>query len=148
MTRRSTISLGVLLDLPAEATWAAVTDWPSQSDWVMGTTVRNTAKDGAGVGGGFEAFTGIRRIGVLDPMVITEWEPPRRVTVQHMGSVVKGIGIFEVFVLPGGRSRFVWSEELELPLGSVGRLGWPLLRPVFALGVRRSLAKFKRSVEA
>jgi hypothetical protein len=37
---------------------------------------------------------------------------------------------------------FVWSEELELPLGALGRLGWPLVRPLFLAGVRRSLDRF------
>lgn len=148
MTRRSSISVDVLLDLSHEDAWTAVTDWPSQSDWVFATTVRNTANGGVGVGGGLEAFSGFGRIGVLDTMVITEWEPPRRVVVEHTGSVVRGIGVFEVFALPGGRSRFVWSEELELPLGVVGRSSWPLVRPFFALGVGRSLQKFKRLAEA
>jgi hypothetical protein len=132
MTVRSSITVDVVVSVPSETTWAAVTDWPSQSDWVMATTVRNTTNNGVGVGGGFEAFTGFGRFGVMDPMVITEWEPPHRVVVQHCGSVVRGIGIFEVFALPGARSRFVWSEELELPLGSLGRAAWPLVRPVFA----------------
>jgi hypothetical protein len=37
---------------------------------------------------------------------------------------------------------FVWSEQLELPLGAVGRLGWPVVRPLFLAGVRRSLDRF------
>ena len=48
----------------------------------------------------------------------------------------------------GGGSRFVWREDLELPLGLLGRLGWPLVRPVFAFGVQLSLRRFGRWVEA
>jgi hypothetical protein len=54
----------------------------------------------------------------------------------------------EVVALPGGRSRFVWSEELDLPLGVVGRFGWPVARPLFLAGVRRSLRAFARWVES
>ena len=43
---------------------------------------------------------------------------------------------------------FVWREDLELPLGALGRLGWPLVRPVFAYGVQLSLRRFARWVEA
>ena len=50
--------------------------------------------------------------------------------------------------LPGDRSRFVWSEDLDLPLGIVGRIGWPVVRPAFRVGVRRSLQKFGRLVES
>jgi carbon monoxide dehydrogenase subunit G len=142
------IAVDVVVDAPPEAVWAAVTDWPRQSEWMLGTKVWSTEQDGVGVGGGIEAFTGVGRVGFLDTMVITEWDPPRRCVVQHTGRVVKGLGIFEVVALPEGRSRFVWAEELEVPLGIVGKAGWPLVKPGFAWGVRRSLNKLARDVEA
>ncbi len=146
--RPATVTVDVMVDAPVEAVWAAVVDWERQSDWMLGTTVRGTTNDGVGLGGGIEAYTGVGPVGFLDTMVITEWEPPYRCTVLHTGKVVRGRGIFEVFALPAGRSRFVWSEELDLPLGRLGRLGWPLAKPALAAGVRRSLVKLARSVEA
>jgi len=80
--------------------------------------------------------------------VITEWEPPSRCTVQHTGRVVRGIGVFEVFALPSSRSRFVWSEQLRLPLGPLGRAGWPVARPLLVAGVRASLTRLARALEA
>lgn len=142
------IAVDVVIDAPPEAVWSAVTDWPRQSEWMLGTVVRSTDLDGVGVGGGLEAFTGVGRLGFLDTMVITEWDPPRRCVVLHTGKVVKGLGIFEVVALPGGRSRFVWAEELDVPLGILGKAGWPIVRPGFAWGVRRSLQKLARDVEA
>ena len=44
-------------------------------------------------------------------------------------------------------ATFVWSESLELPFGLVGRLGWPVAKPVFALGVRQALRRFARFAE-
>jgi len=114
---------------------------------VLGTTVRATEQGGVGVGGGLEAFTGVGRIGFLDTMVITAWQPPYRCEVLHTGRVVRGTGVFAVEVLPGGGSRFTWEETLELPLGILGRLGWPLVRPLFAAGLRASLRRFAASVE-
>jgi uncharacterized protein YndB with AHSA1/START domain len=143
---RGHIAVDVLVDAGVEQVWAAVTDWPAQSDWMLGTRVWATEQDGRGVGGGVAAFTGAGRLGFLDTMVITRWEPPFRCDVRHTGRVVRGTGTFEVVALPEGRSRFVWSEDLDLPLGPVGRLGWPLVRPAFALGVRRSLEKLARSL--
>ena len=142
------IAVDVVIDAPPEAVWSAVTDWPRQSEWMLGTVVRSTDLDGVGVGGGLEAFTGVGRLGFLDTMVITEWDPPRRCVVLHTGKVVKGLGIFEVVALPGGRSRFVWAEELDVPLGILGKAGWPIVRPGFAWGVGRSLQKLARDVEA
>lgn len=143
----ATIAVDVMVDAPPQLVWEAVTDWPRQSEWMLGTSVRATDLGGVGVGGGLEAFTGVGRAGFLDTMVIIEWNPPRRCVVRHTGAVVKGLGIFEVLALPGDRSRFVWAEELELPLGVMGRIGWPLVRPGFAWGVRRSLQKLARAVE-
>jgi Polyketide cyclase / dehydrase and lipid transport len=141
------IAVDVMVDAPPQLVWDAITDWPRQSEWMLGTTVRATDLGGVGVGGGIEAFTGVGKVGFLDTMVITEWDPPRRCVVRHTGAVVKGLGIFEVVALPGNRSRFVWAEELDLPLGTLGRVGWPIVRPGFAWGVRRSLGKLARDIE-
>jgi len=138
-----TLTLTVDVAAPVEDTWRAAVDWERQGEWVLATTVRGTAQ---AVGEGLEAFTGIGRIGFLDTMEITAWEPPHRCAVLHTGRVVRGTGLFEVQEREGG-SRFVWQETLELPLGVVGRMGWPLVRPLFAAGVRRSLTKFARMVE-
>ena len=146
--RPVSVAVDVQIDAPAEAVWAAVVDWDRQSSWMLGTTVRGTTNGGVGLGGGVEAYTGVGPLGFLDTMVITEWEPPSRCTVQHTGRVVRGTGVFEVFALPAGRSRFVWSEQLDLPLGRLGRLGWPLAKPALVAGVRASLTKLARVVEA
>lgn len=140
------IVLSVDVEASPEQTWAAVTDWDGQGSWMLGTRVRGTAQGGQGVGGGIEGFTGIGPFGVLDTMTITGWDPPRRCVVQHTGRLVRGSGAFEVEALPGGRSRFVWSEWLDLPLGFVGQVGFLLVRPLFAAGVRLSLRRFARWV--
>jgi hypothetical protein len=142
------IAVDVIVDAPVEPVWAAVVDWARQSEWVLGTTVRPTTNGGTGLGGGIEAFTGVGRLGFRDPMVIIEWEPPHRCTVKHIGRVVRGYGVFEVFALPADRSRFVWSERLELPLGLAGRLGWPVVKPALAAGARASLNKLASAIEA
>jgi len=143
----ASLVLTVDVDAPVEQTWAGATDWAGQGQWMLGTSVRPTAQDGQGVGGGIEAFTGLGRLGFLDRMEITLWDPPRRCHVRHLGRVVRGTGAFEVEPRGEGRSVFVWREDLELPLGVLGRLGWPLVRPAFAYGVQLSLRRFARWVE-
>ncbi|WP_308253018.1 hypothetical protein [Pseudonocardia sp. ICBG601] len=53
----------------------------------------------------------------------------------HTGTVIRGDGVFVVVELGPARSRFLWTELLDLPLGALGRFGWPLVRPAFRAGV-------------
>lgn len=146
------LSVSVLVHAPAQAVWDATTDWERQSQWMLGTTVRGTANGGKGVGGGIEAWTGIGPIGFLDTMVITAWEPPHRCLVEHTGRLLKGTGAFEVLENPddpgdpAGSSILTWVEDVVLPLGLLGRLGWPLMRPAIRLGVAHSLGKLAAAV--
>jgi hypothetical protein len=144
----ATLVLRVPVAAPAASTFAGAVDWDGQGEWMLGTRVRGTAQGGVGVGGGIEAFTGLGPLGFLDTMVIEEWDPPRRCHVRHTGRLVRGTGTFAVEERGPAASVFVWREDLDLPLGALGRLGWPLVRPLFAAGVRLSLRRFARWVEA
>jgi hypothetical protein len=137
------IKLDVLIKAPAELVWNRITDWPAQSAWMLGTKVSG---DGNSVGGEIAAFTGIGPIGFLDTMKITKWEPPFRCDVLHTGRVVKGTGSFQVEAIDSSLSRFIWIEDLDLPLGLVGKLGFKLVRPFFIYGVQSSLNKFAKLV--
>ncbi|MEX5718008.1 SRPBCC family protein [Geodermatophilus maliterrae] len=144
----------VTVEAPPERVWAALTDWPSQGAWMLATDVETVSGPAQGVGGRLAARTGVplpwrrgRHLGVLDTMVVTEWDPPRRVVVQHTGRIVRGPGIFEV--RPSGEhTEFVWTERLHLPFGLLGTLGWPLARPFVVVGVRLSLRRFARFARA
>jgi uncharacterized protein YndB with AHSA1/START domain len=141
------LTVGVDVDAPAQRVWDALVDWESQGEWMLGTQVRATAQDGRGVGGRISARTAVGPVGFTDPMTIVEWDPPRLCTVRHDGRVVRGAGIFRVIDLGGGRSHFLWTEELDLPFGALGRVGWVLARPVARAGVVLSLRRFARHVQ-
>lgn len=138
------------VDVPASAgtTWLALTDWTRQREWLLGTQVHVVAGNGRSVGSRILAFTGLGGVGFTDEMEIVAWEPPVRCTVRHLGKLVNGSGTF--YVQAGGEtsSTFVWSEQLELPLGLVGKLGWSALRPAFVLGLRSSLHRFAAFAES
>lgn len=141
------IELEVEINAPAQKVWDGITNWETQSQWMMGTKVWPVDGDGTGVGGKIEAFTGVWRIGFLDTMEITGWQPPNRCDVNHTGRVVKGTGTFEVVSTSDTTSKFIWSEDLDLPLGALGKFGFILVKPGFVFGVRKSLEKFARQVE-
>jgi len=139
------------VDAPPERVWAALTDWARQGEWMLATDVRPVGGAAQEVGGRIEARTGVpvpggRHVGVLDSMLITRWDPPLRVEVRHTGRVVRGTGVFEIRPR-GAVSTFAWTERLDLPLGALGRAGWPLVRPAMRAGVRLSLRRFARFAE-
>ncbi|MQA10453.1 MAG: SRPBCC family protein [Pseudonocardiaceae bacterium] len=131
---------------PAERTWQELTDWASQGEWMLATDVRVCAGDGASEGSRIAAFTGFGPLAVTDTMEITEWRPPARCAVAHIGDVVRGVGVFEVHQLAAGDSECVWTERLELPFGMFGRAGWLAVGPMFRGGLRLSLHRFAARV--
>ncbi len=141
------LSLDVLVNAPPESVFDAFTQWSEQGEWMTGTRVEVRRGDGQSPHSEIAGWTGLGPLGFSDTMTITRWEPPYRVDVEHTGSVVRGTGTMQVLALPDGRSRLVWSEGLELPLGAVGRAGWPLAKPAFMAGAKRSLRKFASLVE-
>jgi len=142
------VVLSVDVAAPAGTTWLALTDWTRQGEWMLGTDVRIVEGNGRSVGSKLAAFTGYSGIGFTDTMEITTWEPPLRCGVAHQGKLVKGTGMFQVHAVGPNRSTFTWAEYLTLPFGIVGKLGWPVARPVFTVGLRRSLRNFARFAES
>ncbi len=142
MNQTVRINAEIEVKAPPDTVFAAATDWDRQGEWMLGTTVRVRHGDGHSVGSELEAVTGIAGIGVADRMQITVWDAPSRCEMQHLGRMVRGIGIF--VVRPRGRdaATFEWIEQLELPWGVLGRMGWPLVSPLFGWGLRFSLDRF------
>jgi len=140
MTVRVEASIELVTD-PGSA-FAAVVDLPSQEKWIIATKLYAIEGEVSipQVGSRMAAFTGLAGIGFLDTMVVTEYDPPWRWVTQHEGKFVQGVGIFEVEPSLRG-CRFTWAEELDLPFGIIGRLGWPLVKPFARLGLRASLRR-------
>ena len=132
---------------PVPTVFAAATDWEGQGGWIPLTTVRVVAGDGHSAGSIVEAVTGRGMLAVTDTFEITRWDPPHAVDVLHIGPVVRGPGAFSFEPRPDGRTRFTWIEWLHLPLGVLGRLGWPVVRPGFAGGLRAAQRRLARAVE-
>lgn len=123
-----------------EQVWAAATDWSRQGEWMLGTSVHVVSGDG-GPGTTLAAFTGLRGVGFLDTMEIIEMRRPLCCRVRHTGGLVSGEGGFRVIGhCQADESTFVWWEDLSAPTGT-GAL-WPVVRPAFSWGLRRSLDRF------
>jgi len=139
------------VDAPPERVWTLITDWERQGDWMLATDVRTVGDEAQRLHGRLAARTGLRlpgrrRLGVLDTMIITKWDPPRLVEVQHTGRFVRGPGTFEVHPRPGG-CTVVCTETWYLPYGYLGVAGWAVLRPLVIWGLRRSLDRLAALAE-
>lgn len=145
------IEIAVDVNQSASKVFAYFTDWPRQGEWMVGTRVEARAAGELGLGRGKNAeiagFSGIGPIGFWDTMTITNWVEGERVDVLHTGWLVRGTGSMIVEHVDDRRSRFIWSEQLDIPFGVIGRLGFAILKPLFVAGVLHSLKKFARSAE-
>lgn len=124
----------------AERVFAVLTDWPRHHEWMPFTR----AEGGTGVGATVRGRTGLGPVGFLDTMVITEWEPGRRVAVRHTGRLVRGEGWFTTAPLPGGGCTIGWAERLDPP--PLGPL-WPLAAPAFRVFMRVGLRRLAKLAE-
>ena len=132
---------------PVELVFAAMVDLRSQDKWILATTLFAVEGDVDVplVGSKIAALTGLVGIGVLDTMTVTVYEPPNLWITEHTGKAFKGKGIFEVEPAPGG-ARVTWAEEIDLPFGVLGRLGWKVAEPVVRWGLTASLKRLAKGV--
>ncbi len=139
--------LSIEIDAPREEVWRAMVDWERQSEWMLSTRVYDDPSSPIGNGHRLKAFTGPfarvnKVLGVMDEMVVSEWEPPRFCRVEHVGRIIRGYGTFTLVELSPSRVRFDWFEEIEAP-----RLILALIKPGVLVGVWISLKRFRRLVE-
>lgn len=143
MTAPIRTRVSVEIDAPAEVTWAQMVDWAGQGRWILATTVSVLRGTGTAVGDQVLAVTGVGGRGLRDVMEITEFVPPSRCGVRHIGSVVRGDGLFLVEPITAARSRMTWVDDVEPPLGAAGAWGWRLVgERFFRRGARASLRRF------
>lgn len=134
--------MSLVIDVPIEKVWAALADWESQGEWMLQTTVEVTSDIREGVGTSIAAFTGIGKLGIMDHMTVTSWNPPTICDVVHTGAIIKGTGRFELTALSENSTRFDWSEEILAP-----RAIFLLIAPGLYAGVRISLSALRRQLQ-
>lgn len=134
--------MSLVINVPIDKVWAALADWESQGEWMLQTTVEVTSDIREGVGTSIAAFTGIGKLGIMDHMTVTSWNPPTICDVVHTGKIIKGTGRFELTALSDNSTRFDWSEEILAP-----RAIFLLIAPGLYAGVRISLSALRRQLQ-
>lgn len=134
--------VSVIIKSDLNQVWNRLIDWKSQGEWMALTKVWSSVDESgiSGVGTEIQAFTGVGRFGILDKMVVTEWQPPQFCAVDHYGRWIKGIGEFKLTQLPDNTVRFDWYEEIKAP-----KLVLLAIKPGILIAVTYSLRKFASS---
>lgn len=134
------ISITLTIKAPIQKVWDALAQWEKQGDWMLQTKVWVTSEVSEGVGTNISAFTGIGRLGILDTMSVTTWQPPHTCDVVHTGKIIKGTGRFYLREIDATTTAFDWSEVVIAP-----RIIFLVILPALYGGVRISLARFSRT---
>ena len=147
MATKLTVTAGVVVGADQQQVWDLVVDWSRQREWILATRTEG----GHGLGAKVTGRTGIGPLRFADPMEVSEWAPPRRCTVTHLGKFVRGHGVFEVVPRADkGGSEFRWTEVIELPVPlppALGRLvAATMIGPMTRVGLGWSLRRFARLV--
>jgi len=127
--------------LPAtpDRVWDILSDWERQADWMPDVAWMRLRGSERGLGAHLDVRTKVLGLpATTDVMVVTGWEPPRRMEVEHRG-LVKGWGEWLLEPLAGG-TRFTWVEELRMPAAVVGEAALSLYRPVQRRNMQRSIS--------
>jgi hypothetical protein len=144
-----TIRISLTLPCNQVRAWQAIADWEGQGNWMLQSRVWVTSQIREGIGTKIAAFTGpfyksypkFSNFGLLDTMVVTNWQPPYRCDVMHTGKILKGTGTFELVEISATATRFNWSEDIEC-----SRLQFLAIYPFLWIGVRISLARLSTSL--
>lgn len=142
-------ALAITINAPITRVWEEMVDWEGQSKWMLSTRVYDDPQSPNGVGHTLRAFTGPlaqwnRRLGIMDEMVVSQWDPPRFCRVEHVGKIIRGYGTFTLTSdsREPSRTRFDWFEEIKAPTWILA-----VIKPGILIGVWISLRRFKRQVE-
>ncbi|MGZ4110226.1 MAG: SRPBCC family protein [Actinomycetota bacterium] len=119
----------IVLPATLDRCWVVLTDWERQAGWMLDADrVDVVSEHREGVGVRLAVRTRILGIPAFtEPMEVTGWEPPHRLTIRH-GSAVAGDGTWELTPVDEG-TRFLWSEDIRLRVPIVGELAARSYRP-------------------
>ena len=146
------IHLCTVIDCTADEVWSSVEDISTHTEWMADAdSITFVTDQRQGVGTEFECLTRVGPLVTTDVMTITEWQPGRRMGIEHRG-VVTGRGHFNLEDDGRGRTIFCWDEDLHFPwwMGSRAgeRAGRPILERIWRANLTRLKAKAEREAAA
>lgn len=135
------VRVSAVVDAPPPVVWDDIRRIDSHGEWMVDAeSVRFTSAEREGVGVSVECDTRLGPFRLTDRIVVTEWEPRRRIVVRHDG-VVSGEGAIRLARRPRRRTKVIWTERLRFPWWLGGPVGAWLAVPVLTVVWRSSMRK-------
>jgi carbon monoxide dehydrogenase subunit G len=142
------VSAERVMAVDREAVWQCLLAWEDQPSWMAdAASVRVVSAHREGPGVRISVRTRILGLPILtDTFEVAECDPPRRLTVVRRGFVT-GTGEWRLEPEDHG-TRFVWSEEIRMPIPLLGEVALLLYRPILRRLMARSLTNLARALRS
>lgn len=140
------VSAAVTLGVPGTRAWELLTRWEDQARWMKDAdSVRVITTQREGVGTRIAVKTRVLNVPLFtEQLEVTVWDPPRQLVMAHR-SFVRGVGTW-AFDPVDGATRFMWTEDLSLPIPLLGELALLVYRPFMRHLMRGALANLQAYV--
>lgn len=141
------VVVSVEIQAPLEEVWREAADLASHAEWMADAeSIEFLSDSTSGVGTRMAVETKVGPLTTTDIIEVTEWTESKTIGVLHSG-VVTGTGAFELEPIDENRTRFTWTEQLDLPWFFGGPIGAVVARPIFGWIWRRNLERLKARLE-
>jgi hypothetical protein len=128
---------------PVHVVWERVSDLVGHAEGVPLQRVTSDPGPPA-VGWRFTTRTAVGPLGFDDPMVVTVWDPPRRLRLEKVGRVLTGWADISVAAVPEGGTRVTWQEEVVPVHEGLARRTRPVFDAAGKVLFGRALARILR----
>lgn len=109
------IGVSIAIPLPVEDVWNEVSRLDRHVEWMADAhSLEFLGAARSGVGTTMRVATRFGPLHTNDTIVVTAWEPPRRIEVEHRGRFT-GRGAFRLDPAGPGTTRFTWEERVHFP---------------------------------
>jgi hypothetical protein len=143
-----TVRVCTTIAAPLDDVWRAVEHIERHTEWMQDAeSIEFESEQRAGVGTAFACVTRVGPLRTTDHFVVTRWEPPTLMAIDHRGAV-KGDADFTLRALGADRTEFCWEERLRFPWWFGGVVGEQVGKPVLAHIWRGNVDRLRRSIEA
>jgi uncharacterized protein YndB with AHSA1/START domain len=137
------VVVSTYIDAPPDEVWSDVSEMASHAEWMADAeSISFASSTTSGVGTILVVPTRVGPLVTEDWIIVTRWDEGEAIGVVHVG-IVSGVGEFRL-IPEGAGTRFVWEEDLTLPLSLGGRIGEVVARPIVTAIWKGNLARLSR----